>query len=559
MKKRKKHHNQQRQEPSLPQGVVQGAQEQEESNSMDEFELEETEPGLQAQETQAPDNIGLEASAADAASIEMTMEPPMEALEEMLAELIAQDSTDATSLEAALADVPAPAAISVRVVSQVSRPVAEENLPVSVPPVEEPVAEPVAQITVAPVSEPVEEKIAAASVTPVAELVAEPVAEAVPEVSAAPAVVAEAPAVEPVAEHVAEVAAAPIAEPIADPVADAIADVPAPVFDSVSEEIPEPVAAFAGQSVPESDLASVEMQAEVPADWDEITPEPSELLVFEMAQASQNYESSLEALSDATELPITPAAEQHALDAQAAELESPLSAEDMMEQMLAETISSFDELEYEPEKVVVEQAAAPAVEEVHVPVEPLLPQPPLEAVMHSIDEALETAPAVPRFEGTTPAAYQKQFSQLDDFVVFTLSGTDYAVPVRDVAEIGRVPQITRVPNLPEFVRGITNLRGEVVPVLSLPTLLGLQDVPQSPRSRVLFLQSRSPISSTGLIVDEVKGIQRIQSQQLEQVSGLIDDKVTSVLRGVHGRGDRLLNILDLEQLFQMQEFQQLET
>ena len=61
------------------------------------------------------------------------------------------------------------------------------------------------------------------------------------------------------------------------------------------------------------------------------------------------------------------------------------------------------------------------------------------------------------------------------------------------------------------------------------------------------------------MVDEVKGIQRIQSTQLEQVSGLVDDKVTSVLRGVHGRGDRLLNVLDLEQLFAMPEFRQLET
>lgn len=205
-------------------------------------------------------------------------------------------------------------------------------------------------------------------------------------------------------------------------------------------------------------------------------------------------------------------------------------------------------------------AAAAATVEVELPAEPAPPQPALETVVRSIDQALESAPPVASVaEATTPVHHHKQFSQLDDYVVFTLAGTDYAVPVRDVAEIGRIPSITRLPNVPDFIRGITNLRGEVVPVLSLPVLLGLQDAPATARGRVLFLQPRERVSSTGLVVDEVKGIQRIQSQQLEQVTGLVDDKVTSVLRGVHGRGDRLLNVLDLEQLFHLQEFQQLES
>jgi purine-binding chemotaxis protein CheW len=142
--------------------------------------------------------------------------------------------------------------------------------------------------------------------------------------------------------------------------------------------------------------------------------------------------------------------------------------------------------------------------------------------------------------------------------VFSLCGSDYAVPVRDIAEIGSIPAISRIPNVPEFVRGLTNLRGEVVPVLSLQLLLGVQDAPSYGKGRVLFLQSRDGIAATALLVDDVKGIQRIPSQQLEQVTGLMDDKVTSVLRGVHGRGDRLLNILDLEQLFRLQEIRQLE-
>ncbi|MDX1982211.1 MAG: chemotaxis protein CheW [Bryobacteraceae bacterium] len=181
----------------------------------------------------------------------------------------------------------------------------------------------------------------------------------------------------------------------------------------------------------------------------------------------------------------------------------------------------------------------------------------LEELIGSIDEGLERAAPLSG-AAEQPAAVHKQFSQLDDYVVFSLSGGDYALPVRDVAEIGRVPGVTKVPNVPEFVRGITNLRGEIVPVLNLPVLLGLQELPSTARGRVLFLQAREPVAAAGLLVDEVKGIQRIPSQQLEHVGGLVDDKVTSVLRGVHGRGDRLLNILDLEQVFRLEEFQRFE-
>ncbi|MCZ2148471.1 MAG: chemotaxis protein CheW [Bryobacterales bacterium] len=228
---------------------------------------------------------------------------------------------------------------------------------------------------------------------------------------------------------------------------------------------------------------------------------------------------------------------------------APLEAEEPAEEPVSEPVD-------EPAAMFTAEEPAAEAAAVLEPEMPAPPQPALEELVAGIDHALESAPAIAAAEPAAPTVH-KQYSQLDDYVVFSLAGSDYAVPVRDVAEIGRVPGITRVPNVPDFMRGITNLRGEVVPVINLPGLLGLQDSAPSARGRVLFLQARERVSPTGLMVDEVKGIQRIQSQQLEQVTGLVDDKVTSVLRGVHGRGDRLLNVLDLEQLFGLQEFEQL--
>ncbi|MCS7025719.1 MAG: chemotaxis protein CheW [Bryobacteraceae bacterium] len=219
---------------------------------------------------------------------------------------------------------------------------------------------------------------------------------------------------------------------------------------------------------------------------------------------------------------------------------------------LTATDEMFAEMMAEAESLLQEQ---PELEQ--PPAVALGPQPALEDVIQAIDDALAQAPSL-NLATDTPAVAHRQYSQLDDYVVFSLCGTDYAVSVGDVAEIGRVPAISRVPNVPEFIRGLTNLRGEVVPVLSLQLLLGVQEGPAGGKGRVLFLRSRDGIAASALLVDDVKGIQRIPSQQLEQVTGLMDDKVTSVLRGVHGRGDRLLNILDLERLFQLQEIRQLE-
>jgi purine-binding chemotaxis protein CheW len=298
------------------------------------------------------------------------------------------------------------------------------------------------------------------------------------------------------------------------------------------------------QSPEEIEAASSGLDSDV---LDEI-PEPMEAEWELQSQPATGTES----VSEPTPEPAGMDWAEPPVSAQPVELASTPEGQSFLagEEMLGEMLAEADRMsETEPEttpETVIEEAAAP-----------LPPQPPLERVLAGIDEALEKSPALAPAEPVS-GSISKHITQLDDYVVFNLAGADYAVPVRDIAEIGRVPSITRVPSVPDFIRGITNLRGEMMPLLSLCGLLGLQEPPPSPRGRVLFLRGSEQVPATGLLVDEVKGIQRIQSQQLEQVTGLIDDKVTSVLRGVHGRGDRLLNILDVEQLFQLQEFRALE-
>ncbi len=386
-------------------------------------------------------------------------------------------------------------------------------------------------------AEPLPEPVAIEALAVEPETPAEWAAETLPE-----PVAIESLAVEP--ETPAEWAAEPLPEPVA---IEALAPEPEAPAEWAAEPLPEPVeiealieaasvepAEMDLESVPEPEFPSLDMaSAEAPLD------EPSAL----------DFETVLAAAAAPVEFePIGEPAGFDFLEAGVAAPEPPAAAgfdasEAMLRELLAEESSQLLEAVQAPERLTESETGRSS--------------PPLEDLIRGIDSQLETvATAAAPVEQPAPA--HKQFSQLDDYVVFTLSGGDYALPVRDVAEIGRVPSVTKVPNVPEFVRGITNLRGEIVPVLNLPQLLGLQETALTARGRVLFLQARDQVAASGLLVDEVKGIQRIPSQQLEHVTGLVDDKVTSVLRGVHGRGDRLLNVLDLEQVFRLEEFQRFD-
>lgn len=382
-----------------------------------------------------------------------------------------------------------------------------------------------------------------------AEVLAAPPSVLLPEGTPAPAASTAVPAEEP--------AAAAGADPLA--MDDLLAELLAQDPEAAAEAAPQ-----SEESIPDAVMAAgLEFEPESDADLAALAPEP-ESLDFTLAADGEPSEPPMPEPGAEFRL-LAPDDEPEALDPepeaeplirgtyqlQPLETQPDLATEDFDEPVEAVLSEILQILAQEP-KTGYGGGEQPRG------MEPLPAQPPLDAVIATIDEALGSAPAVAAPVEPAPQTPHRQFSQLDDYVVFSLSGGDYAVPVRDVAEIGRIPSITRVPNVPDFIRGITNLRGEVVPVLNLPALLGLQDTAPSARGRVLFLQSGTRGWATGLVVDEVKGIQRIQSQQLEQVSGLVDDKVTSVLRGVHGRGDRLLNILDLEQLFLMPEFRQLE-
>jgi twitching motility protein PilI len=161
-------------------------------------------------------------------------------------------------------------------------------------------------------------------------------------------------------------------------------------------------------------------------------------------------------------------------------------------------------------------------------------------------------------------------------VVFRLGSTRCALPIDRVFEIAEVPRITPVPNLPPWVRGVANLRGDVLAVIDLRAFVGLAPFERgdldggdgrdgregrSHRSGRLLVVRAAPGPlgqiAAGLWVDEVEGVTPVPRRELAPPDGSIDDRLGALLAGVLIRNGRPLAALDLDRFFATPELRAL--
>jgi purine-binding chemotaxis protein CheW len=137
--------------------------------------------------------------------------------------------------------------------------------------------------------------------------------------------------------------------------------------------------------------------------------------------------------------------------------------------------------------------------------------------------------------------------EIIQLVSFELGGEDYGIDVLSVREIIRTPSITKMPNAPDSVDGIINLRGTVVPIHSLRRRFGL-DVRQSDRlNRILVMEAGDGLA--GFMVDAVAEVIRISASEIQPPPGVVRDNANKdCILGVINHGERLLVVLDLKQL-----------
>jgi len=140
-----------------------------------------------------------------------------------------------------------------------------------------------------------------------------------------------------------------------------------------------------------------------------------------------------------------------------------------------------------------------------------------------------------------------------DFVTFVVEGESYAFPMERVGEIIRMPDTVRVPLGPECLEGLANLRGRVLPVLSLRVCCGLAPVEHDEATRVVVIDGETVL---GFVVDRVQSVASVEPRLLESAESLTAELDSDLLAGVIKAGDDgdgdLIKVLDVSRLVGLQ-------
>jgi purine-binding chemotaxis protein CheW len=136
-------------------------------------------------------------------------------------------------------------------------------------------------------------------------------------------------------------------------------------------------------------------------------------------------------------------------------------------------------------------------------------------------------------------------------VVFCLAGETYGIDISSVHEIIRMQTITEVPRTPDFVEGVINLRGRIVPVMDLRKRFGLHLGEKTANSRVIVVEVNGV--TVGMIVDAVSEVLRLPEASIEPPPPMFTGVDVAYLQGVGKWQERLIILLNLDKVLYAQE------
>jgi purine-binding chemotaxis protein CheW len=141
-------------------------------------------------------------------------------------------------------------------------------------------------------------------------------------------------------------------------------------------------------------------------------------------------------------------------------------------------------------------------------------------------------------------------------VGFRVGEETYGVRIGAVREIVRVPEITIVPNAPEVIEGVINLRGKIIPVMDLRKRFGTATVQPDKKNRILVVELDGKL--LGVIVSSASEVLKIPPSEIEAPGSVFAEGESSYVTGVGKLKGRLIILLDIARLLRQPEFKKLE-
>lgn len=136
------------------------------------------------------------------------------------------------------------------------------------------------------------------------------------------------------------------------------------------------------------------------------------------------------------------------------------------------------------------------------------------------------------------------------YIVIRLGVEHYGIDIKYVDNIVRMQKITRVPKVADYIKGVINLRGEVIPVMSLRLKMELPEDELTKATRIIILKLEQ-YGTIGIIVDEVKEVVTLVNDEIEKVA--YDSKEPNFIFGIGKQDGNLISLLDLNVVAQEKE------
>ena len=158
-------------------------------------------------------------------------------------------------------------------------------------------------------------------------------------------------------------------------------------------------------------------------------------------------------------------------------------------------------------------------------------------------------------EDTTLTNFETEDTQKNKYLTFHLAGEDYGIEIQYVIEIIGIQNITDVPDMPTFIRGVINLRGKVVPIMDVRARFGLDDRDYDERTCIIVVNIDD--TEVGLVVDEVSEVMDIPEANVEPAPRTSRNNENSYIQGMGKVNTDVKILLDVHKLLFAGEMQKL--
>ena len=151
-------------------------------------------------------------------------------------------------------------------------------------------------------------------------------------------------------------------------------------------------------------------------------------------------------------------------------------------------------------------------------------------------------------------AEEKKVENLVQFLSFTLGDEEYGVDILSVQEIRSWEPVSRIPNVPDYEKGVVNLRGAIVPIIDLRERFGLGHLEYSPLTVVVVLQMQTEEGQTrimGVVVDSVSDVIDVDKKTIQEAPNFGTKVSTEFINGLASVNDRMVMILDVKKLLKL--------